>query len=179
MSKFKLTQSLVVVIALLGLYGCGSAQVKTDTQTPDMRQYDNVLIRDVKVYSLEEAAKDNDELQKKLQQWASFSKTELEGYARRSPYELVNSLKNVSGKTLIVDLDVNVKYGNRALRWAIGFGAGSGAVDSTLTMRDANSGKVKFHSQAHSDLSIGFAGGDMELVLQENIRELLKDYKGS
>ena len=179
MRKYQAMQNLVVMTAILTLYGCGAAHVKTDTKTADMRQYDNVIIQQVKVYSLEQAAKNNDELQEKLRQWATFSRTELEGYAQRSPYMLVDSLNGASGRTLIVDLDVNVQYGNRALRWAVGFGAGQGGVDSELTMKDAASGKIQFHSEAHSDLSVGFAGGDMEAVLKENIRELLKDYKDS
>lgn len=179
MRKFQPLRNLIAMLAVLLLYGCGVAHVKTDTQALDLRQYDNVLIQQVKLYSLEESAKDNDELQRKMRQWTAFSRAELEGYAQRSSYKLIDTLDAASGKTLTVDLDVNLQYGNRALRWAVGLGAGSGAVDSELTMKDAHSGKVKFHSEAHSDLSVGFGGGDMEEVLKENIRELLKDYPGS
>jgi hypothetical protein len=179
MNKFTYMKHLTIIVIISILYGCGEAYVRTDVQSQDLKEYDNILIQNVRVYSKEAAAKNNVPLQEKLKSWEEFSRNELEGYVNRSQYKLVKSLENVSGQTLIVDLDVNVQYGNRALRWAVGFGAGKGGVDSTLTVKDARTGEVKFQAEADSDLSMGGAGGDIGEVLEDNIRELIEQLKDS
>ncbi|MCP5007080.1 MAG: hypothetical protein GY941_24520 [Planctomycetes bacterium] len=161
------------------LYGCGAAHIKTDMQSPDLRLYEKFYIRDVKVYSNEPNAKTNIKLQRKMEYWASFTRKELEGYIRESHYSLVDSVGTESEKVLIADIDVNVVYGNRALRWAVGFGAGKGGVDSLLTVNDAQTGKIKFKATSDSDLSMGGAGGDIDDVLKGNIRKLIDQYRKS
>lgn len=169
-------RSLAVFSMILFLTACGAAHVRTDVNANDLFSYDNVLIKEVKVYSLEAAAKDNDALQLKLKDWEMFSRNELESYVENSQYKLVDSIDAATGQTLLVDLDVNVTYGNRALRWAVGFGAGKGGVNSVLTVKDAQSGEVKFRARADSDLSMGGAGGDVGAVLKRNIRKLVDQY---
>ena len=179
MNIFAYMKNLSTIVIVAMLYGCGVAHVKTDVQSQDLREYDNIFIRNVEVYSNEAAASNNLPLQEKLKSWELFSRNELESYVDKSQYKLVKSLENTSGKTLIVDLDVNVQYGNRALRWVVGFGAGQGGVDSILTIRDADTGEVKFQAEANSDLSMGGAGGDIGDVLKENIKTLVEQYKDS
>ncbi len=41
-------RSTVIFMAVF-LYGCGTAHIKTDMQSPDLRQYEKFYIRDVKV----------------------------------------------------------------------------------------------------------------------------------
>ncbi len=161
------------------LYGCGTAHIRTDIQLQDLDRYKNVLIQDVKVYSNEAAAKTNMPLQKKLKDWELYSRGQLEECITSSRYRLIESLEGVGDETLVVSLDVNVQYGNRALRWAVGFGAGKGGVVSRLTIRDAKTGEVKYKSQANSDLSMGGAGGDIGKVLEVNIRKLIEQYKSA
>ena len=168
----------VIGISFL-LYACGTAHVKTDVAAQDLHQYANIFIQDVRVYSNEASAKNNAPLQEKLKGWQSYTRGQLETYVNSSKFTLVQSLDDIKVDTLLIDLDVNVKYGNRALRWAVGFGAGKGGVDSTLTVKDAKTGEVKYKAYADSDLSGGGAGGDIGDVLEENIRELIKQYSGA
>ena len=177
MNIFAYMKNLTTIVLIAMLCGCGVAHVKTDVQSQDLKEYDNILIRNIEVYSNETAAINNLPLQEKLKNWENFSRKELEGYVNRSQYKLVKSLENASGKTLIVDLDVNVQYGNRALRWVVGFGAGKGGVDSILTISDAKTGEVKLQAEANSDLSMGGAGGDIDDVLKENIKTLIEQLK--
>lgn len=179
MKLFKSIHRSTVIFMAVFLYGCGAAHIKTDIQSPDLRQYENFYVRDVKVYSNEPNAKTNIALQKKMEYWASFTRTELENYIRESHYRLVDSVEAESGKVLIADINVNVVYGNRALRWAVGFGAGKGGVDSLLIVKDAQTGRIKFKATSDSDLSMGGGGGDIDAVLKDNIRKLIDQYRVS
>jgi len=161
------------------LFGCASTNLKTDVQSQDVSLYEKIYIGEVRVYSNEVAAKSNVALQKKLKSWEEYSRQQLEGYASDSRLALVDTLEGNTGNTLTIDLDVNVQYGNRALRWAVGFGAGKGGVDSSLVVKDPETGAVKYKAQANSELTMGGAGGDIGDVLEKNIKKLIAQYKGS
>ncbi|MDO8864275.1 hypothetical protein Q6D67_21645 [Haliea sp. E1-2-M8] len=176
MTITKTSSFILLATTCFLLFGCGTAHVKTDIQADNMHAYKNVLIEDVRVYSSEESAKTNAPLQEKLKDWELYSRQQLQSHVNSSKYTLVENLDEANGSTLLIDLDINVKYGNRALRWAVGFGAGKGGVDSTITVKDAETGVVKYKAQADSDLSMGGAGGDIGNVLKENISKLLKQY---
>lgn len=163
-----------ILFGILTLSGCASTNVKSGIQSNDLSNYSNISIQSVKVYSEEANAKNNEPLQVKLKNWEHFSRAELEGYVKKSKYQLVGV---VDDETLLVDLDVNVQYGNRALRWAVGFGAGKGGVDSVLTVKDSRSGEIKYQASAESDLTMGGAGGDIGETLKENIKKLIDAYK--
>ena len=77
---------------------------------------------------------------------------------------------------MVVSLDVDLVYGNRAARYFGGFGAGKGSVDSVLSVMDPSTKVVKFKAVSESDLSMGAFGGDMQSVLKSNIKELIKQY---
>ena len=173
----KKISSIVLVSLFLFLTGCGAAHVKTDIQSQKFTQYDNILIQSVKVYSKEVSAKDNQALQEKLRRWQSFASGQIQEYVRDSKFTPVASLRTARGATLLLDLDVDVQYGNRALRWAVGFGAGKGGVYSVLTIKDARTGEIVYKSQADSDLSVGAAGGDIGSVLESNIKKLIAELK--
>jgi hypothetical protein len=179
MKIYKKIKLIFLLMTFSLLYGCGAAHVKTDVEAQNIEKYENVLIQKVKVYSNEAAAQENAPLQEKLKGWESYSRGQLEEYLNSSKHKLITSLDEAQGNTLLVDLDVNVKYGNRALRWVAGFGAGKGGVDSTLIVKDAKTGQIKYKASADSDLSVGFAGGDIGSVLKENIKELIKKYSGA
>lgn len=153
--------------------GCGSAHTKIDTPAVNLDQYQSVYIHDVKVYSVERAAQGNLELQKKLKQWQQTARADLEKSVKSSQYTLVDTPTGGNGKTLVVDLDVNVTYGNQALRWAVGFGAGKGKVHSELAVADAQTRQIQFKGSADSELVIGGAGGDMGSVVHENTQKLI------
>ena len=174
----KIIKTIFLFAAVSILCACGSAHVKTNIQSQDLAEYENILIGDINVYSKEPAAKNNPELEKKLKEWTEYSRNKLNEYISSSKYRKITSLDNVAGNTLLIDLDVNVQYGNRALRWAIGFGAGKGGVNSTLTVKDAITGEIKYKAHADSDLSMGGAGGDIGVVLEENIKKLIDQYRG-
>ena len=78
---------ILFLVAILN--GCGAAHVRTDVETSDLHDYDQVFISEVKVYSEEEAAEQNEELQAEMEEWAAFSRGELEKYVNESHYLLL------------------------------------------------------------------------------------------
>lgn len=170
-------RSALAIVFFSLLYGCGAAHIRPDIQLQDLSRYENILVQNVRVYSREDTAKSNTLLQEKLKGWESFSRGQLEEFANNSRYKLIESLEEGNGETLVVSLDVNVKYGNRALRWAVGFGAGNGGVDSILIVKDAKTGEEKYKAQANSDLAMGLTGGGIGKVLKKNIRKLINEFK--
>jgi hypothetical protein len=167
---------LTLLFLVTTLYGCGVAHVRTDVASSDLHQYDKVFISEVKVQSQEAAAQDNAVLQTQMDEWEVFARGELEDYVNDSHYQLINQPPAITEKALIINLDIDLTYGNRALRYWIGFGAGKGGVDSVLTAIDSETGDEKFRATAESDLSVGAFGGDMEAILKQNIRELVDQY---
>ena len=165
---------LLIIIGTL--YGCGAAHVRTEMASPDLHQYGKVFISDVRVYSKEEAAKDNVELQAKMREWELFARNELEGYVKNSHYQLIDQIPSGTQQILFFDLDINLTYGNRALRYWVGFGAGKGGVYSVLTASDSKTGEEKLRAVAESDLAMGAFGGDMQTVLKDNIKKLVDQY---
>lgn len=176
MKMEKRLRTFVTFSLVIFLYGCGVAHVKTEVAASDRHQYSRIYISDVRVYSEEKAAKDNAELKTKMEAWELFARGQLENYIKDSHYQLIDIAPTGPEAVLVANLDINVVYGNRALRYWVGFGAGKGSVDSLLIFTDSKTNEEKFRAVSESDLSIGGFGGDMEAVLKENIRELVDQY---
>jgi hypothetical protein len=167
---------LFLLGVLLTLSGCGVAHVRTEIESTDLHQYDNVFIDVVDVHSQEVNAESNEKLQTKMIEWESFARAELEGYVNESHYQLLNKLPETPDSTLVVNLDIDLVYGSRAARYWAGFGAGKGSVDSVLTVSDPITKETKFRAVSESDLSMGGFGGDMQAVLKNNIKTLVEQY---
>ena len=73
-------------------------------------------------------------MQAQMIEWQQFARSEFENYVDESHYKLIKQLSDNPQKTLIINLDINMKYGNRALRYWVGFGAGKGNVNSVLSV---------------------------------------------
>lgn len=176
MNSISILRLSVLIITTSILAGCGAAHVRTEVASVDLHDYDFVYVENVNVHSEEASAEDNDKLQKMMIEWEQFARSEFENYVHESHYKLIEQLPDNPQKTLIANLDIDLKYGNRSLRYWVGFGAGKGGVNSVLSVRDAVSEEEKFRSAAESDLAMGGFGGDMQAVLKKNIRELVEQY---
>lgn len=74
-----------------------------------------------------------------------------------------------------VECKIHVVYGSRALRYFIGFGAGSGAVEIDLALKDAG-GRVVYATRSEADLGGGGFGGDMPATVRKAIAGAVKDF---
>lgn len=186
---------LLVAGLLLLLSGCSSGPVKTQTESPDLDRYRYAYVADVVVNSAEQTAnakKENAEVEQ-------FARAELRriidgsryrylaarpasappsGIDGETPAEGDAPVPDKLSRTLAVNLSMNITWGSRALRYIVGFGAGKGRISSTLTVKDAASGVVKYRSSKDSMLAMGLFGGSMEPVVRENIADLLAEYPG-
>ena len=167
---------LTILFVIAMLHGCGAAHVRTDMESTDLHQYDDVFISTVRVHSEEDGANQNEELQAEMREWSVFARGVLEGYVNDSHYQLLSQPPASTDKALILNVDIEMTYGNRALRYWAGFGAGKGSVDSVLTATDNLTEASKFQAVANSDLSMGAFGGDMEAVLMKNVEALVDQY---
>jgi hypothetical protein len=126
----------------------------------------------VTVASQEEAANNNAELQAKMRQWETEARSSLSKALAEKGYQVLDGAPVAATDPQTVDLDVDLQYGNRAMRYFVGFGAGKGHVRSTMNIKDM-AGRVLFESAADSDLAMGGFGGDMGSVFRANIEKLL------
>ncbi len=162
---------LLTVLFAASLLGCGAAHLRPQ-DSPALGLAASAYIGRVTVSSKEESAKANEALQAKMRVWETEARSSLqEGLAARG-YQVVTEAPTPSGATLIWNLDIDVQYGNRALRYTVGFGAGKGHVRSTLVVDDGAK-QEKYRSGADSDLAIGGFGGDIGAVLRDNIHKLV------
>lgn len=170
-SFLKSFQYAFLSFVMVFLYGCGAAHIQPSGNQTDLNNYDSINVGTVKVYSEEEAAKDNVKLQAKMTKW--------KGDVRQSLVDYINDSRfNLNGnKPLIANVDVNVAYGNKALRYWVGFGAGKGGVISKFSLIDPATNKVEYTVTAKSDLAMGVFGGDIAQVLKSNIKKLLTQVK--
>jgi hypothetical protein len=58
---------------------------------------------------------------------------------------------------------INVDYGNRNLRYIVGFGAGAGHITIEIELKDGT-GVTRYATKSEADLSFGAFGGDMSDV---------------
>lgn len=74
-----------------------------------------------------------------------------------------------------VECKINITYGNRALRYFVGFGAGSGHMRVAIALKDL-SGVSRYEVTSDADLAVGAFGGDMSGVASDTIRAAVKDF---
>ncbi len=167
----------LAVFATALVSACGTAHVRTDGLQFDVSEYRVGRVGQVKVYSLETNAPSNQPLQEKLAAWTEETTHSLESTISQLSLVPDDANRPDEEAVLVFGIDSNVRYGNRALRWAVGFGAGKGGVTSILTVTDSRSGKNVYRATAESDLSVGGGGGDMGSVFRKNIDKLLTQFR--
>ncbi len=74
-----------------------------------------------------------------------------------------------------IEAQVEVDYGNRALRYFVGFGAGKGWIHVTISLKGAD-GNVIYSSFSEAVLGIGIFGGDMKAVAENAIKQAVNDF---
>lgn len=158
------------VLALIVALGCGRPHVRNLSAAADLPTYRRILVESVTVTSVEQhagALKDNEQM-------AAVAREEAVVALRRDGrYQVIDAPDPSDQNTLRIRIDSNVRYGSRALRYMVGFGAGSGRVVSTLT-GTVDGGEEKVRAVSESDLAVGAFGGNMRTVIRKNIRTLLR-----
>lgn len=156
---------LVTVGVGLMLSGCGGIHNMVTKQPDGIGMIKAVAIAPVEVISKEQNA---DALSLNAQ-WKKMAEDELQSL-------LVSKNITVSNNTqATIVCRINAVYGNRALRYWVGFGAGSGSLQVNIELKD-NNGNVRYATVSKAKLAVGAFGGDMSKVAREAIQTAVKDF---
>jgi hypothetical protein len=173
----KSRRDVVLFVLSMALAGCGAPHVTTAPGPVGLPEYKAAFVDRVTVASQEPNAQTNEPLQQKMREWQAQTRQQLQDGLRAHGYVVLSELpaQPTDAVVLIINCDVDVKYGNRAVRWAVGFGAGKGGVRSIFVGVDRQTGAERFRTAVASDLAMGGAGGDMGAVVKDNIAKLAAD----
>lgn len=161
---------LAVLLASTAL-GCGVAHLRPQQNAaPGLAP--SAYVGRVTVASQEEAAKANEPLQVKMRAWEAEARSRLQEGLVAKGYQVVAEAPAPGSATFTWNLDIDVQYGNRAMRWVVGFGAGKGHVRSTLVVDDGAK-QERYRSGADSDLAMHITGGDIGTVIRDNMSKLI------
>ena len=157
----------VITITLLAfsLYACGGAHHKIATPPQNIPTLKQVKILSVEVNSEEDSA---DALSLN-EQWKKLATDELQTLLASK------SIMVMDDCDLTVGCRIDVAYGNRALRYIVGFGAGKGHMSVIVELKDKH-GSVLYATNSEADLAMGAFGGDMSQVAKNTIVEAIKEF---
>lgn len=75
----------------------------------------------------------------------------------------------------VVDAQIELAYGNRALRYFVGYGAGTGWIHITISLKDKG-GKVLYQTFTEAALGVGAWGGDMKAVAEKAVTDSVQAF---
>lgn len=160
-------RSAILVLSAVGIFlsGCGVSHMRIVKQSASMAKPQEVSLVRVEVVSDRQGV-DKEDLSTA---WEKLAVDELQSL-------LAQKLVKVrAGAHPTIVCRINVKFGNKALRYWVGFGAGTGSVDVVVEMKDAN-GQVIYATAAKANLSIGAFGGSMTAVVDGAIKSAVADF---
>lgn len=158
-------QGIAVMVLFFGLSACGKVHHQIATQPIDSYSVQQVAVTTVEVSSKEQ----NQDALSLNDQWKEVATEELQ-----SMLDTKNIVTTDNSDT-IVGCRIYVVYGNRALRYFVGFGAGAGHMDISIELKDRQ-GTILYATQSKADLAMGGFGGDMAQVARKTIIEAVKEF---
>lgn len=168
----KIMLGFVCVFVLNFVVGCGRVGVNTIQGLKDISNYNKIYVVDPDVSSKEQEEKhiaSNAE-------YTQFARdTMINALKEKGTFSLLESLSS-SPDSLAVETKIDLRYGNRAMRYMVGFGAGSGSIVCNLKLKDISSGEIKLEMESHSTLAVGAFGGSMGAVIEANIKKAVDEF---
>ena len=158
---------LVVTFIVTFVSGCGQPHVRTIKELMDTSNYSNIYVANAEVSSKEQT-----DVAKGLnQKFSKFATDEMvRALKQKSAYAVVGNI-SPAPKTLVAETTIDIAYGSRALRYWVGFGAGSGSITVNTKLKDSLSSEIKLEMETRGNLSVGAFGGSMEAVIMDSIKE--------
>ena len=156
---------LAFILFGLVLSACGGVHSVVLKQPSGIDGIKAVTLIPVEVTSKEQ----NADAQSLNAQWKKMAEEELQSlFASKK-------ISTSSNSQATVVCRINVVYGNRALRYWVGFGAGSGSLTVVIELKDKN-GNVQYATESKADLAVGALGGDMSDVARKAIQTAVKEF---
>jgi|GEM_PF-6613309 len=159
----RMTIGVFFTLAALALTGCGRVHnnVIVD-QPPATMQWPS----SVNIASIEVTSKEQNEDAQRIN---ADLKTEMEAQLKEMLASKNIAVSTHARNTIVAN--IRVVYGNRALRFWVGFGAGSGSVIVDVALKNPL-GRTMYAAQSKADLSIGL---DMAKVSKKAIEEAVEE----
>lgn len=169
--KIMKKMSLIVVFLLLSIapIGCGKAHFELLKPPEAGSSYKNIQVADVVVTSNEKGQK-YDDLNTKFA--SSAKEIFINSLKDKGIYDIA---KGSSTDVFTLESKIDLDYGNRALRYWIGFGAGAGHCVTIMELKDS-SGNVKIKTKTKSDLAMGAFGGSMDKTINRNVKIAIEKF---
>lgn len=161
----KPVQIFAASVVALALSACAGVHSMVMTQPVRIGELKPVTQHPVTVSSKEQTP----EALSLNEQWKKMAAEELQSLL------VSKNIASSSNGQATVECSIDVVYGNRALRYWVGFGAGSGHIHVTIELKD-NSGTVRYATKSDADLSVGVFGGDMSGAVRKTIRAAVKEF---
>lgn len=157
---------MIAMTALsVALCACGGVHHRISTpprNAPTLKQ--------VKILPVEVSSKENNPDALALnEQWKKIALVELQALLD------AKKITAADDSDATVGCFIDVVYGNRALRYLVGFGAGAGHMAVAIEMKDKQ-GTVLYATDSEADLGAGAFGGDMSEVARNTIEEAVKKF---
>lgn len=169
--KTSIFKILIIFFSLIFIQACSRNNSRTVIGvTSNISQYSKEYIYKINVKS-KNKNKDLLDMNKKMK---IYSNNKLQNIFNKKGYKLATS----SGAGVLrFQLDMNIVYGNRAVRYFAGryTDTGRGSVRSMLKILDNQTEEVKYKVLVVSSLSKGRFGGSMESLIKENINNILSE----
>ena len=163
MNKF--LQVITIIVFAFALYACGGVHHKIATQPQSIPALKQAKLLSVEVSSKEQ----NPEALSLNDQWKKIATDELQTLLDTKNIIATNNSDTTFG------CKIDLVYGNRALRYIVGFGAGAGHMRVTIELKDKH-GAVLYATNSEADLAIGVFGGDMSEVARKTIVAAVKEF---
>ena len=161
----KLLQVITITVFAFALSACGGAQHKIVTQPQNIPTLTQVKLLPVEVSSKEQ----NPEVLSRNEDLKKIATDELETLL------ISKNIETIQACDTKVSCNIDVVYGNRALRYFVGFGAGVGHIRVIMELKDEN-GTVLYATNSKADLAMGGFGGDMVKVARKTIVEAIEEF---
>jgi hypothetical protein len=169
MKKFMMrnVSAFAAVLQIVALSACGVPRSTVLKQPDDLAA---VKVREASLAPIEVTSTEDDSDSLAMnEEWRRLAQEELQAFFAK---------RQIAEKTTadaIIACRIRITYGNRALRYFVSFGAGSGHMDVTIELKDRN-GRVLYATSSKANLSVGIFGGSMSYVARETIQKAVNDF---
>jgi hypothetical protein len=160
----RISLGVCFAVAALALSGCGHVHdnVVVDQPAAKMQRPASVNIAPIEVSSKEQNAD--------AQRIDADLKTDMESKLKEMLASKNIAVSHHARDTIVTH--IHVVYGNRALRFWVGFGAGSGSVTVDVALKNPQ-GRTIYATESKADLSIGL---DMAKVSKDAIAHAVEEF---
>ena len=161
----RIASVVLSVLVMLAFSACGYVHTATIKPAHSAQAPKEVVLAPVQVTSVEQNA---DALSLDAQ-WNKMASDQLQAMLAG------RKIAVVADAPTTVLCRIQVRYGNRAARYFVGFGAGRGDIDVSIVLQDKD-GKALYSTDSKAHLAVGLFGGGMSGVVSDAIQAAVTEF---